>query len=111
MNQIWLRIFMVMIGGSIVKYLLVGSIIWVCIDLAVLGICYMILRKYPYVDLKSSMFFLGGLTAVSILTDIGIISGLVGQVLMIGLLAWMMFGRGGNNSSKNRPINRHKWHK
>lgn len=111
MNQIWLRIFMVMIGGNIVKYLLAGSIIWVCIDLAVLGICYLILRKYPYIDLKSSMSFLGGLTAVSILTDIGIISGLVGQILMIGLLAWMMFGRGGNNSSNNRPTNRHKWHK
>ena len=110
MNQIWLKIFMVMIGDTIVKYLLVGPIIWVCIDLAVFGICYLILRRYPYLDLKSSMSFLGGLTAVSILTDVGIISGLVGQILMIALLAWMMFKRGDTNSN-NRPPNRHKWHK
>lgn len=111
MNQIWLRIFMVMIGGSIVKYLFVGPILWVCIDLAVLGISYLILRRYPYVDLKASMSFLGGLTAVSILTDLGIISGLISNILMIALLAWLMFGRGGNNGPNNRPTNRHKWHK
>jgi len=111
MNQIWMRIFMVMIGGSIVKYLFVGSVMWVLIDLAVLGITYLILRRYPYVDLKASMSFLGGLTALSILTDLGIISGFISNILIVALLAWMMFGRGGNNGSNNRPTTRHKWHK
>jgi hypothetical protein len=100
-----------MIGGTILKYLFVGSILWVCIDLAVLGTSYLILKRYPYVDLKASMFFLGGLTAVSILNDLGIINGLISSILMMAVLAWMMFGRGGNNGSNNRPTNRHKWHK
>lgn len=110
MNQIWLRIFMVMIGGSVAKYIFLNPFIWVGIDLAILGISYLILRKYPFVDLKQSMSFLGGLTAVSILTDLGIISGLVGNILIIALLAWMMFGRNGRGSN-NRPTTRHKWHK
>jgi len=111
MNQIWLRIFMVMIGGSFAKYIFLNPFAWVGIDLAVLGISYLILRRYPFVDLRSSMAFLGGLTAVSILTDLGIISGLVGNILIVGLLAWMMFGGKGSNGSNNRPSNRHKWHK
>ncbi|AJQ28108.1 MAG: hypothetical protein H6Q69_4457 [Firmicutes bacterium] len=109
MNQIWLRIFMVMIGGSVAKYIVVNPFIWVCIDLAILGIAYLILRRYPFIDLKSSMSFLGGLTAVSVLIDLGIISGLVGNILIIALLAWMIFGR--SRGSNNRPVNRHKWHK
>jgi hypothetical protein len=111
MNQIWLRIFMVMIGGTIAKQIVFNPFIWVCIDLAVLGISYLILRRYPFVDLKSSMLFLGGLTAVSILIDLGIISGILGPILTLALLAWMMFGRNGRNGSNNRPTNRHKWHK
>ena len=109
MNQIWLRIFMVMIGGNVVKYIFINPYIWVCIDLAVFGIVYLVLKRYPFIDLKSSMSFLGGLTVISILADLEIISNLISSVLIMGLLAWMMFGR--SRGSKNRPVNRHKWHK
>jgi hypothetical protein len=110
MNQIWMRIFLIMIGGSIVKYLFASALVWVGIDLAVLAVCYLTLKRYPFVDLKTSMLFLGGLTVVSVLTDLGIISGLIANVIILALLAWMMFGRNGNNGPK-RPQNRHKWHK
>lgn len=110
MNQVWLQIFVVMVGSSIVKYLFASSFVWVFIDLAVLAISYIILRRYPYVDLKASMLFLSGLTIVSVLTDIGLISGLIGNVLILAILAWMMFGRGTNDVPR-RPKVRHKWHK
>jgi len=110
MNQIWLQIFVVMIGSSIIKYLFASPFIWVCIDLAVLAICYMILRRNPYIDLRGSMLFLSGLTIVSVLTDLDIISGLVGNIIILALLGWMMFGRSDNDAPR-RPKVRHKWHK
>jgi hypothetical protein len=110
MNQIWLQIFIVMIGSSVVKYLFANSLVWVCIDLAVLAICYMILRRYPYVDLRASMLFLSGLTIVSVLTDLDIINALVGNIAILAILVWMMFGRSGNDVPR-RPKVRHKWHK
>lgn len=112
MNQIWLQIFVAMISGSIVKMIIPNSWIWVFIDIAVLVICYLILRRHSNVDLKSSMLFLGGLTVVSILMDLNIVGGVIGNVLILILLAWMIFGRGGNaNSNSKRPPVRHKWHK
>lgn len=111
MNPIWLQIFMVMIGGNIIKYMFTNLFIWVCADLAVFGISYLILRRYPFINLKPSMLFLGGLTAVSVLNDLNIINGLVANILIIALLGWMMFGRNGSSGSGNRPANRHKWHK
>lgn len=110
MNKIWLQIFVVMIGGGLVKSYMPDSLAWVCIDLAVLGISYLILRRHSTVNLKNSMIFLGGLTAVSILTDLRLVSDVIGSVLTLALLGWMMFGRGGNNNSKP-PDLRHKWNK
>ena len=110
MNQIWLQIFVAMIGGSIVKGIISNSWVWVFVDIAVLIICYLILRRHSNVDIKNSMFFLSGLTLVSILMDLGIIGGLIGNILILAMLGWMVFGRGGNNNSKRPPI-RHKWHK
>ncbi len=112
MNQIWLQIFVAMIGGSIVKGIISNSWVWVFVDIAVLVICYLILRRHSGVDLKSSMLFLSGLTIISILMDIGIIGGLIGNVLILVMLGWMVFGRGGNNGNNTkRPSVRHKWHK
>lgn len=110
MNQIWLQIFVAMIGGSIVKAIISNSWVWVFVDIAVLVICYLILKRHSNVDLKTSMLFLSGLTFVSILMDLGIVGGLIGNVLILAMLGWMIFGRGGNNNSK-RPTIRHKWHK
>lgn len=112
MNQIWLQIFIVMIGSSIVKTVFENLLVWICIDIAVLAICYMILRRHPYVNLKSSMLFLSGLTVISILTDARIISGFVGNIIILAVLAWMVFGPKGNgNSAKRQNPIRHKWHK
>lgn len=97
MQTIWLQILLVMLGGSLLKHLFFHSLIWVLIDLATLGAAYYVLKRYPYVDIKGSMKLLGALTLVNILVDLGIIGGFVVNLLMLGLVAWMLFGsRGGN---------------
>lgn len=111
MNQIWLQIFVAMIGGSIVKSIISNSWVWVFIDIAVLVICYLILRRQSNVDLKTSMLFLSGLTFVSIIMDLGIVGGLIGNILILAIIGWLAFGRGGGNNQTRRPTIRHKWHK
>lgn len=110
MNKIWLQIFGVMIGGGLAKSALPNPFVWVGIDLIIFGIAYLILRQHSNINLKSSMIFLGGLTFVSILTDLRIVSDVVGSVLTLALLGWMMFNRNRNNNS-GPPDLRHKWNK
>lgn len=109
MNQIWLKVFTVMICGSIVKYLLPYQFLWVVTDMVVLGIAFLILRRYAFIDLNKSMMFLGTLTGVSILVDLNIIDGAVGTIASLVLVAWAMFGGGKKNRSFGQM--RHKWHK
>ncbi|MCE5286796.1 MAG: hypothetical protein LLG02_13260 [Pelosinus sp.] len=109
MNQIWLQIFAVMVGGSILKMFFHSVVMAVIIEIAVLAVAYLLIRRYPYIDLKRSMLFLGGLTVISILVDIGLLSGMLGDVIILGLLFWMLFGGGAGGG--RRPQLRHKWHK
>ncbi|MDF2569165.1 MAG: hypothetical protein K0R55_769 [Sporomusa sp.] len=97
MNQMWFQVLAVMIVGSMLKYLVVNPFAWVVIDLAVLGVAYLMLRRDPFIDMKRSMIFLGGLTGVNILVDLGIMDGVVANLVLLALLAYMMFGRGYNN--------------
>ena len=113
MNRVWLQVLLVLVGGSLLKNVIPLPVAWVAIDLAVWGIAYLLLRRYPFVDLHGSMLFLSGLTVVSILEDLGIIHGPVGPLLILALLAWMFFRNGGGGDDwrrKRRPL-RHKWHK
>jgi len=109
-NKLWLQIFAAMIGGSIVKTIFPNSFVWVCIDIAVFGICYLILRRHSNVNLKSSMLFLGALTGISIFTDLGIMSDMISGLFILALLGWMMYARRSNGGPKP-PTIRHKWHK
>ena len=110
MNQIWLQIFAVMIGGSILKYFFYNVVLLVLVDLAILGICFLILRRHPYVDVRKSMLFLGALTLISVLVDLGV-NALLGQIAMLALVGWMMFGGNNNGNGRRRPPLRHKWNK
>lgn len=97
MNQMWFQVLAVMIAGSIIKYLFVSPFAWVVIDLVVLGVAYLMLRRDPFIDMKRSMIFLGGLTAVNVLVDLGIMDGVIANLALLALLGYMMFGRGTNN--------------
>ena len=101
MNQVWFQVMAVLIGGSVVKYLYYHPFFWVGVDLAVFGISYLILRRYPMLDLRRSMTFLGGLTLINVLVDLGIVSGMIGNIGLLALLGWMMLG-GGNGGARRR---------
>lgn len=109
MRQVWLQVFTVMICGSIVKFVLPHVFLWVVADLLVLGVCYFLLRRYPDIDLKKSMIFIGGLTLINILVDVNIIDGILGNIISLFIVAWVVFGGGGKR--KGKPMLRHKWHK
>ncbi len=94
MNRTWFYILAVMVGGSVVKYVFPNALAWVIIDLAVLGIGYLILRKDRFVDMRHSMIFLGGLTGINVLVDLGIMGGMMGNIALLALLGWMVFGGG-----------------
>jgi hypothetical protein len=108
-SQIWLQIFAVMIGGNILKMFFHDAIMMVIIEIAVFAVIYLLIRRYPYIDIKRSMFYLGILTVISILVDISLISDMLGNIIILSLLFWMLFG-GGTGGGK-RPALRHKWHK
>lgn len=109
MRQVWLYVFTVMILGSIVKFIVPNVFLWVLADLVVLGVCYLLLRRYPFIDIKKSMLFIGGLTLINILVDVNVINGLFGNILSLILVAWVIFGGGGKG--KGQPVLRHKWNK
>lgn len=115
-SQLWLKILLVIVSGTIIKEI-VPAVSWllVLVDLAVFAVIYLMIRSYPYVDVKRSMYFFGLLTGISVLVDLGIIPDIVGNVIVLSILLWMVFGgrnsSGGHSSSHSRPQLRHKWHK
>lgn len=111
MSQVWVIVFVIMIASSILKNIFMNMFIWVAIDVIVLVVCYFVLRRYPYIDLGKSMLFLVGLTVINILTDIQLISGLLGSILLLVLLVWTLFGDRWRPSSRRPSRLRHQWHK
>lgn len=111
LNQVWLIILAVMVGGSILKYLIPIPWAAVAIDLAVLAVAYIILRRYPYINLKRTLNFLVGLTVISIAVDLGFIDGFIGNIALLILLAWLFFSGSQGGGSGRPPKLRHKWHK
>ncbi|WP_040683083.1 hypothetical protein [Thermosinus carboxydivorans] len=107
MSQIWLYLLVIMVGGSVAKYLFASWVAWVIIDLVVFGLCYLVLKRYPYINMKKSLLFLGGLTLINILVDVGLLGGMAANLVLLLIIGWLLFG-----NSSNRPPNiRHKWHK
>ena len=109
MNNVWLMILGVMVVGSIVKYIIINRIASVVINFVVLGAVYFILRRYPYLDMKRSMIILGGMTIIISLTDLGIVSGFLGEIGLLLLIVWMFYNKGGRSGRPQKQ--RHQWHK
>ena len=92
MNIVMLKVFGPLFAGAVAKMFIAQGLGWVAIDLVALGAVYLILKKYPYIDLKKAMSYLGAITFISVLVDIGMIDGVIGNLAVIGQLLWMMFG-------------------
>lgn len=109
MDRIWLKLIGVMICTSIGKYAVMHPAFWVVLDLTALGVCYLLLRSVPTIDIKTSMWYLAGFTAISILVDMGVINGLFGQILSLAVIGWLLW-RNRTPRIKRQQL-RHKWHK
>lgn len=115
MPNITMKLLAVFIIGAILKLLahmvfgggFLGTGVGILVDVAMLGYVYLILREYRYLNTKKIMGFLGGITAISILTDVGIIRGDFGSLLILGIIAWMLFGPGGFFSGNGRGRGRY----
>ncbi|MBO5244627.1 MAG: hypothetical protein J6B02_00860 [Selenomonadales bacterium] len=92
MNIVMLKVFGPLFAGAVAKMFVAQGLGWVVIDLVALGVVYLILKKYPYIDLKKAMSYLGAITFISVLVDIGMIDGALGNLAVLGMLLWMMFG-------------------
>ena len=109
MDRVWLKLIAVMVCANVAKYFFMSSLFWVAIDLAALFICYLILRAIPYISLWSSMLYLAGFTLISILVDLGILSGVAGNILSLIVIGWLLWKN--KTPRGSRPTLRHKWHK
>ena len=112
-NQTWLIVFALLMGGSVIKMLLVHPFIWVGIDLVILGAAYQVLKRDPLVNVPHSMKLLGALTAINVVVDLGILEAWMGNFAVLGLVGWMIYrsrsGGGGGGSARRQQ--RHKWNK
>lgn len=109
MDGIWLKLIGVMVFANIIKYAVMLPLFWVAVDVAALVVCYFLLRSVPYLNLRTSMLYLTGFTMISILVDLRIIGGLVGNILSLLVIGWLLW-RNRLPRSKKPPL-RHKWHK
>ena len=108
MQNITIQLLAIFIVGAILKTVahmifgggIFGTGIGVLIEIAILGYVYLILKQYRYLNLKKIMSFLGGITAVSIFIDIGLLRPDFGNLIILGIIAWMLFGKGGFFSSR-----------
>lgn len=103
MQNLTVRILAIFVVSGILKIILqrllgsgyLGMASSVAIDLGVLGYVYMLLRAYRYLNLQRIMTLLGGITAVSILTEVRLLPPDIGSLIILGVIAWMLFGKGG----------------
>lgn len=103
MQNLTVRILAVFIVSGILKILLqrifgfgfLSMASSVAVDLGVLGYVYLLLRPYRYINFRRIMTLLGGITAVSILTEVRLLPPDIGSLLILGVIAWMLFGKGG----------------
>jgi len=109
MNTVWWYVLAAIVAGSILKHLVFNPWAWVAIDLAVFAAVYLIIRRYPWVNLSRSLTFFGCLTVVNIFVDLGVVGEFVGMIALLALMGWMIFGQGGGSGRPPRP--RHPWHK
>ena len=108
MDRIWLKLIGLMVCASILKQFVMHPLFWVIVDLVALAVAYLMLRTIPYINLQTSMLYLSIFTGLNILVSLGIINGLVGNILSLGIIGYLLWR---NNSPRRNQPPRHKWHK
>jgi hypothetical protein len=85
-----------LIAAGIFGVGVMGLMCGIVIDIAVVGVIYLLLRQnYYYLNLNKIMAIIIAITLLSILMDIGILPAGIGNLLVLAVLGWMLFNRGG----------------
>lgn len=82
-------LFNMMIGGNVALGL------GILVDAAFLGCIYVLLRNYRVPQLQRTMAILTALTVVSVLIELGLLSGDIGNLVLLGVFAWLLIGKNG----------------
>ncbi len=97
MNYTWVYIMILMFMGTFILQMVPLLFYFeavIAVNLLILVASYFILRRDRLSDLRSNMLFMGGLTIINILTDLGIMSGTLSWIAFAALLVWSMTGGG-----------------
>lgn len=99
MQNITMQLLVVFIASGVLKLMavsLLGSSAFalmcgIAIDIAVVGVIYLLLKQHRYINLHKIMAVIIGITFLSILMDIGFLPGSIGNLLILAILGWMLF--------------------
>lgn len=101
-NPLLLKFVLLFIGCTVLKIIcnmfltgIVAMVLGVLIDAAFLGSIYVLLRNYRIQNLKKIMGILVFMTVISTLTEFGVLSGGVSNLVFLAVLAWLIFGKDG----------------
>ena len=64
------------------------------IHIGILAGAYVLFKRNPFIDLRSNMLFMLGLTVINVLTDLGIMSYQMSWIAFGALFIWSMMGGG-----------------
>ncbi|HAT56998.1 MAG TPA: hypothetical protein DCS74_05430 [Veillonellaceae bacterium] len=99
MMSTWIYILLLMMAANGILQAVSLSVYFpavLIVNLAVLAASYFILKRDPLIDLRANMLFMLGLTAINILTDLGIMSYAMSWLAFGALFIWSMAGGGRN---------------
>lgn len=99
MRNITIQLLIVFIASGVLKLMaaslfggsVLGLMSGIGIDIAVVGIIYLLLRQHYYLNLRKIMAVIIGITFLSILMDIGFLPSGIGNLLVLAILGWMLF--------------------
>lgn len=97
MNNTWIYILVLMFAGNFILQMTPLTFYFYAIfivHLGILGASYFLFRRDPFIDLRSNMLFMLGLTVINILTDLGIMTYQMSWIAFGALFVWSMFGGG-----------------
>lgn len=96
-SMTWIYIMLLMLAGSFILQMVPLLIYFPAVfivNILIFIIAFILIRRDPYVEKRSNILFMAGLTVINILTDLGILSYLMSWAAFAALVVWSMFGGG-----------------
>ncbi len=102
-NQLLMKFVLIFIGSTIIKMLVqqllpgtvAALVLSVLVDIAFVGCIYLVLRRYNIPEFRQIMLILAGMTLVGILIETGLLSVVVGNILLLFIFLWILLRKTG----------------